>query len=77
MHKTLGEIDVLYRQINNLSKMERIEYCESIIDKTQKILSKNPGLLTSKQKEHLSEIISLAQKEIKKLNSTNDNHIKN
>lgn len=72
MLKSLGEVDILYQQIESLSKAERIKYCENLIDKTQKILSKNPGLLTGKQKEHLSEIISLAQKEIKRLNKSNE-----
>lgn len=67
MSLTLADIDGVYEQIKNLPKEDRLVYCEALVDKTQAILAKNPGLLTSKQKASLTEIITLAQSEIKKL----------
>lgn len=69
MSKTLADIDSVYSQIQNLPKSDCIHYCESLIDKTQAILAKNPGVLSSTQKAALTEIITIAQNELKKLGS--------
>lgn len=72
MTKTLSEVDSVYKQIQNLSKAERLEYCENLIDRSQKILSRNIGFLTKDQKDHLSEIISLAQEETQLMQKENN-----
>ena len=65
---TLSDLDNLYKiTISKLPKEARLSYCIKHLDKIQSVLTKNPGALDGKQKEHLKEIIQATQAEINKL----------
>ena len=64
MIKALQEVDSEYRNICNQPGIERIAYCEKLIDKAQQRLAGNNRLLSKQQKEQLTEVIMAAQREV-------------
>ncbi|MBA3972407.1 MAG: hypothetical protein H0X46_09760 [Bacteroidetes bacterium] len=73
MSKSLEKIDWLYKEnFKHLPKMERIDYCKTLIDVAQVSLSKNTRLIDSEWEEDLYQIIFAAQIEIAKIHDEND-----
>lgn len=66
--KILKEMDSLYKNtISSLPHEERINYCESLIDKAQLNLVRNKKFIDSSLAEQLQAIIIAAQCELKNL----------
>ena len=68
MTKHLTELDTVYADVfKNMTLIERIDYCESLIETTQSFLTKNNEFLQENIKEKSNEIIIAAQKELNEL----------
>lgn len=66
--KVLSGIDSFYREaISKLSKVEKLTYCENLIDKTQSVLLKNKCRLSNDKQQALTDLLTAAQYEIYKL----------
>lgn len=65
MPASLSEIDSLYKDtISKLTKENRIEYCEHLIDNIQLKFMRNKNLMSAQLKEQLIEIIEAASNEL-------------
>jgi hypothetical protein len=65
MCKDLSELDKVYRTLGKtIPAAEKLKYCISLIDRTENYLSRNAAKLTPQIRQHSSEIIKAAQKEI-------------
>ncbi len=68
MKKSLAEWDEIYRDtMKDFSKEDRIEYCYTLIDQNQKILTQQGLELPKLKRLMLSELMEAAQKEIQVL----------
>ena len=67
----LEKLDSIYQNsISKLPDVERIDYCEKLIDKVQLSLLRNRGILSKTISAQLTTIMMAAQEEIKILSKT-------
>jgi hypothetical protein len=68
MVRTLSEIDKVYGRLNRYATVsERLKYCTSLVQRTEKFVAINNGILTEHIKKRSGEIIEAAKTEIKLL----------
>lgn len=70
---SLSDLDPNYKQKSlKFSDEEKKEYCFELIDRFQKIVSKNRNFLSERLKKEFADLIRAAQEEIKRLEEKND-----
>lgn len=66
--RLLSDIDKVYGRLNKYATVsERLKYCTTLVQRTEKFVSKNNEILTEHIKKRSGEIIEAAKTEIKLL----------
>jgi hypothetical protein len=71
--KSLAELDPFYKStVSKFIKIQKLQYCQALIIRTQQNIRENEEYLCADLKQNLTDLISSAKNEIRKIEGEPD-----